>query len=193
VSYLWSFQSFDADHLATLFADPREEPTARLLELVQGDGAGFDDPTLAAKVAAAFVGSGLSYEGLDARAARIADGVVMLIFSPEGYEDELEVEHISPDGVHPSLIKELLGRTERAEVLPLLVSGRRAGQEDPSDCEYCVLSPDEVATLLEEVEAGLSSQRPWSTDYGAEVVDECLREPMRGAEAVRRWVYCQLS
>jgi hypothetical protein len=193
LSYLWSFHSFDADRLATLFADPRDAPTTHVLELTQWEGAGFDDPEYAATIAAEFVGSGLSYEGLDARATRVADEVVMLIFSPEGFEEELQVEHISPDGLQPTHIKELLGRTERAHILPLLVAGRRAGQEQSSDCEYCVLSPDEVTTLLEEVDEGMSAQRPWSIDYGAELLDECLREPMRQAQASHRWVYCQLS
>ena len=193
MSYLWSFHTFEADRLVSLFADPRGEPTTRLLDLTRWDGAGFDDPEYASTIAAEFVRSGLSYDGLDTEATRVADQVVMLIFSPEGFEEELRVEHISPDGVHPTVIKELLGRTQRVDILPTLVAGRRAGQEQSSDCEYCVLSPDEVTTLLGEVDEGMSVQRPWSTDYGAEVLDECLREPMRQAQANHRWVYCQLS
>lgn len=193
MSYLWSFHAFDADRLVTLFADPRGEPTRRLLDLTRWDGAGFDDPAYAATIAADFVRSGLSYDGLDAGATRVADGVVMLIFSPEGFEEELQVEHISPDGVHPTVIKELLGRTQRARLLPTLVAGRRAGQEQSSDCEYCVLSPDEVTNLLEEIAEGMSAPGPWSTGYGAEVLDECLRQPMRQAQINHRWVYCQLS
>lgn len=193
MSYLWSFHSFNADRLLTLFADPQGEPTARLLDLTRWDGAGFDDPENAATVASAFVGSGLSYEGLDAEATQVADQVVMLIFSPEGFENDLEVEHISPDGVHPSVIEELLGRTERARVLPMLVSGRRAGQDAPSGCEYCVLSPAEVSALLDEVDEGVSVPRPWLIEYASDVVEEDLRQPLRLASETGRWVYCQLS
>jgi len=193
VSYLWSFSTFNADRLVALFSDPGGEATARLVELTGWDGAGFDDAGFAASVAASFVASGLSYEGLDSRTTGVADAVVMLIFSPEGFERELEEEHLSDEGVHPLEIKELLSRAPDARVLPVLVSGRRAGQEEPSRCEYCILSPDEVAGLLDEIETALAADRPWPTEDGRKTVEAYLRPPLQVAHAEGRWVYAQLS
>jgi len=128
MSYLWSFATFDANRLLALFADPSGAATARLVELTAWEGAGFDDPVHAADVAARFAGSGLSYEGLDARDARVADQLVMVMFSPEGFEPDLAVEYLSAEGVHPLEINELLARVPDARLLPVLILGRRAGQ-----------------------------------------------------------------
>jgi hypothetical protein len=193
MSYLWSFATFDADRLLALFADPAGAATARLVELTAWEGAGFDDPVHAADVAARFAGSGLSYEGLDARDARVADQLVMVMFSPEGFEPDLAVEYLSAEGVHPLEINELLARVPDARLLPVLILGRRAGQDETSRCEYCVLAPDELGALLREIDRGLADDRPWPTAYGRATVQDHLRQPIQRALEMGSWVYGQLS
>jgi hypothetical protein len=193
VSYLWSFVTFDADRLLGLFGDPAGAATARLVELTASDGAGFDDAAHAADVATRFAGSGLSYEGLDARDARVADGLVMLIFSPEGFERDLAVEYLSDEGVHPLEINELLARVPDARLLPALILGRRAGEDETSRCEYCVLAPDELGVLLQEIDSGLADDRPWPTAYGRATVQDHLRSPIERAVEQGSWVYAELA
>ena len=193
MSYLWSFATFDADRLLALFGDPAGAATARLVELSRWEGAGFDDAANAADVALRFAGSGLSYQGLDARDARVADGLMMLIFSPEGFGRELGIEHLSDDGVHPLEINELLERVPNARLLPVLILGRRAGQDEPSRCEYCVLAPDELGALIGEIDSGLADDRPWPTASGRATLERDLRGPIQRALAQGRWLYGQLS
>jgi hypothetical protein len=193
VSYLWSFSTFDADRLLGLFADPAGAATARLVELIASDGAGFADTARAADVAMRFAGSGLSYEGLDAGDARVADDLVVLIFSPEGFERELGVEHLSDEGIHPLEINELLARVPDARILPTLILGRRAGQDEPGRCEYCVLAPDELGALVREIDSGLADDRPWPTAYGRASVERDLRLPIQRALEQGSWVYGQVS
>ena len=193
MSYLWSFASFDADRLLALFADPAGAATARLVELAGRAGAGFDDPAHAADVARRFAGSGLSYEGLDARDGRVADALVMLIFSTVGFGRELDIENLSDEGVHPLEINELLARVPDASLLTVLILGRRAGQDEPSRCEYCVLAPDELGTLLREINLGLADERPWPTANGRAALQRDLRAPLERALEQGRWVYGRLS
>src|SRR5262245_21251424 len=193
MSYLWSFSTFDAERLLNLFLEPAGPATARLVELCGWDGAGFADPSHAADVARRFAGNGLSYEGLDAADARVADGLVMLIFSHEGFERELGVEHLSDEGVHPLEINELLARVPDARLLPTLILGRRAGQDEASRCEYCVLAPDELGALIREINTGLADERPWPTANGRDALQRDLRTPLERALERGRWVYGKVS
>ena len=193
MSYLWSFATFDADRLLALFRQPAGAGTARLVELSGWEGAGFDDATHAADVAMRFAGNGLSYEGLDADDACVADDLVMLIFSPEGFGGELGVAYLSDEGVHPLEINELLARVPDARLLPGLILGRRAGQDEPSRCKYCVLGPDELGTLLWEIDSGLADGRPWPTAKGRATVQRDLRSPIQRALELGSWVYGRLS
>jgi hypothetical protein len=193
VSYLWSFATFDADRLLSLFGDPAGAATARLVELSGLEATGFDDADRAADVARRFAGSGLSYEGLDAGDARVADKLLMLIFSPEGFARELGVEDLSDQGVHPLEINELLARAPDARLLPALILGRRAGQDEASRCEYCVLAPDELAALVREIDRGLADERPWPTAAGRATLQRDLRAPLERALEQGRWVYGRLS
>ena len=193
MSYLWSFATFDADRLLSLFGDPGGPATTRLIELCAREGAGFDDAAHAADVARRFAGNGLSYEGLEAADARVADALVMLIFSPEGFAQELAVEYLSDEGVHPLEINELLARVPDARLLPAVILGRRAGEDETSRCEYCVLAPDELGALLYEIDSGLADERPWPTALGRDALQRDLRAPLYRAHEQGRWVYGQLS
>ena len=191
MSYLWSFQSFDAERLVSLFADPQGAALARLLEVVESDVDDPQDVEAATSLARRFVAAGLSYEGLDRRESRAADDMVALIFSPEGFAEDLGVAYLSDEGMHPSDIEELIARNPLVAVLPALVRGRRAGQEESTQCEYCVLSPAEVASAIEEVGRAIDSPSPWSTEWAPTNARDFLLQPLIAAGD--RWVYAQLG
>ena len=108
MSYLWSFQSFDADRLTSLFADPDGPALAQLIDLIGSDLAGFDDAIEAASTARAFIASGLSYDSLNIQQSRDADEIVSLDLLAEGLADDLGVAYLSDDGIHPSDVEEVL-------------------------------------------------------------------------------------
>ena len=191
MSYLWSFQSFDAEKLVSLFSDPDGPAMSRLLDLVQSEISGFRDAEAATSVARAFVASGLSYDDLSERQARDADDLIVLIFSPEGFAEDLDVAYLSDEGFHPADVKELLARNPTAAVLPALVRGRRAGQDQPMECEYCFLSPGEVASVIDEVRAAIDAPAPWSEEWARANAEGNLLQPL--ASAGDRWVLGQLG
>jgi hypothetical protein len=128
------------------------------------------------------------------KASRAMDEVIRFAFSPEGFEAELKLEHISPDGVHPSVIAELIQRLNAPKpLLAGLLRGRRYGQTEPADCGYCIFRPEEVSVVLQEVRAACAADFPWSAEYLPELVQECLVEPFAAAEGEVRPVFCHLG
>ena len=192
MSYLWSFASFEPEALARLLGGGHERELDAFVDLV---GTGSDElgPPSDPEVARAVLGSGFSYEGLDARSARTADDIVLAAFSEAGFWDVLAMEAESPDGLHPSIIDELLGRGGGGAMLPLLRTGRRCGEETPSHCEYIVLAPEEVTILLKEVRRAMAAPVLWSAPYVPEVVVECLIEPLQNGVRDGRWVFGSLG
>jgi hypothetical protein len=194
MSYLWSFQSFDAMKLSALFANERGPAADRLRTLVRSDSDefGFDDPDEAAAVADALLASGFSYEGLDRRQARVADEVVALLFLPEGFAPELDVVNLSEEGVHHGDLRELIARNPDARMLQMLVrSGRRAGQDEPVQCEYCILDPTEVASLIDEVRTAIAQPIQWSDEWRKSNSEDFLLSPLLAAGD--RWVFGSLG
>ena len=126
---------------------------------------------------------GLSYSGLTAEQAAMLDQRLMVLFSPEGLEAQLEIEPESPDGVHPSIIEELLQRAQgRVELsyLPVLLHGWRHGVGDlTAKCEYVLLYPEHLPPLAAEIDAVVKLALPWSESYVPEVVDKCLVQVVR--------------
>jgi hypothetical protein len=122
------------------------------------------------------------------------DEAIKFAFSPEGFEAELEIEHLSPDGIHPSVIAELVRRLDApTPLLSALLRGRRFGQTEPAACEYCIFRPDEVSALLHEIRNACVAKATWSADYMPELLQECLVEPFETAQRAGRPVFCDLS
>jgi len=194
MSYLWSFKSFDASKLSALFGNERSPAADRLRTLVRSDSdeSGFDDPDEAALVADALLASGFSYEGFDRRQARVADDVITLIFLSEGFSSELDVVNLSEDGIHHGDLRELVARNPDASMLQILVrSGRRAGQDEPVQCEYCILDPSEVARLIDEVRTAIAEPIEWSDEWRRSNSEDFLLSPLLAAGDL--WLFGSLG
>ena len=192
MSYSWSFHSFSDEAFSNVFGRSSPEQASDFLELVASE-LGDANPEIA-DAARSILMSGISYDGLSPDASRAMDEVIKLAFSPEGFEAELEVEHLSPDGVHPSVIAELVTRLNApVPLLSGLLRGRRFGQAGTADCEYCIFQSDEVSAVLQEVRDACAASGHWSAEYVPELLQECLIEPFETAERVGRPVFCHLS
>jgi hypothetical protein len=192
MSYSWSFASFEPDALARLLGGGHERELDAFVDLV-GSGSDEFGPPSDPLIARALLESGFSYEDFDARSARTADDIVFAAFSPDGFWDLLAMEAESPDGLHPTVIEELLERGGGGAMLPLLRTGRRCGEETPSGCQYVVLSPEEVAILLKETRRAMAAPTRWSAPYLPQVVVECLIEPLERGVREGRWVFASLG
>ncbi len=192
MSYAWSFASFEPDALARLLGGGHDVELDAFVDLVGTGSDEFGSPS-DPEVARALLELGFSYEGFDARSARTADDIVLAAFSEVGFWDVLAMEAESPDGVHPGIIEELLGRSGGGAMLPLLRTGRRCGEETPSPCEYAVLAPEEVTILVKEVRRAMAAPVQWSAPYVPEVVVECLIEPLENGVRDGRWVFASLG
>lgn len=188
----WSFHSFSDEAFGTLFGRGSTEQVNGFLEVVASDQGGLN-PEIA-RASRSMLMSGISYAGASPGDARAMDEVIRLAFSPAGFEAELEVEHLSPDGIHPSVIAELTGRLNApAPLLSGLLRGRRLGQAEPADCGYCIFRPDEVSAVLHEIRNACAAVGAWSAEYVPELLRECLIEPFEIAERAGRPVFCHLS
>jgi hypothetical protein len=189
MSYSWSFHSFSDEAFGKVFGRSSPERVSEFLALVAAEPGGAKT-----EIARSTLTSGISYVGASPAAARATDEVIKLAFSPAGFEAELDVEHLSPDGVHPSVVAELIRRLNApAPLLSGLLGGRRFGQTEPADCEYCIFRPDEVAAVLREVRGARAAGGAWSAEYVPELLQECLIEPFEAAERAGRPVFCHLS
>lgn len=192
MSYLWSFQSFSDEAFRDLFGRSSPEQVGEFLK--SAEYALGDVSQEISDAARSMLMSGISYDGLSPGASRAMDELIKLAFSSEGLEAELEVEHLSPDGVHPSVIEELIGRLDApAPLLAGLLRGRRFGQAEPAGCEYCIFRPEEISAVLQEVRDACAADVTWSADYLPDLLQECLVEPFEAAERAGRPVFCDLS
>ncbi len=190
MAYHWWFASFEAERLFELFADPSGPAVVRMVALAPELQTRLVDPPTAVRVVQTFLASGLSYDDLSLREATAADDLVPEIFSPRGFGAELLVEPLSPAGIPQTLVRELVTRLPSASALKSLISGRRAGQDQPSACAYVVLEPAEVALLIHEVEAALAVWLPWESEGGPQMTRDLLLAPLR--DSVGAWVFGQL-
>ena len=178
MSYLWSFQSFDPAKSQHIFGGG--DPCARdaVVRALTWDEDAFDDVDAVVFVAEWIVSHGITYAGLAGSMRELLDDLIPVIFSPEGLAQELDVRPESPDGVHPSVFEEIIARASghpSLRMLPLFRRGRRHGEtETTSRCEYVILTPDELSTLCEELEAVLGQTVAWSADGLPELIRECL-------------------
>ncbi len=192
MSFAWWFASFEPDALARLLGGGHERELDAFVDLV---GTGSDDfgPPSDPEVARALLESGFSYEGFDARSARTADDIVLAAFSDVGFWDVIAMRAESPDGVGAAVIDELLGRGGGGAMLPLLLTGRRCGEETASPCEYVVLAPEEVTILVKEVRRAMAAPVQWSAPYVPQAVVASLIEPLQNGVRDGRWVFASLG
>ena len=192
MSYAWTFHSFSGEAFGNVFGRSSPRRVGEFQESVAshvGDG----NPEVA-HASRSMLMFGISYDGASPDTLRAMDEVIKFAFSPEGFEAELGVEHLSPDGIHPSVIAGLVRRLNApAPLLSGLLRGRRFGQTEPADCEYCIFSSDEVAAVLQEIRAACAAVGSWSAEYVPELIQECLVEPFETAERAGRPVFCHLS
>lgn len=192
MSYSWSFHSFSDESFGDVFGRSSPQRVGEFLESA-AYALGEVSPEIS-HASRSMLTSGISYDGLSPGASRAMDEVVKLAFSPEGLGAELGVEHLSPDGVHPSVIDELVRRPGApAPLLACLLRGRRFGQAGTADCGYCIFRPGEVSAVLEEIRHACAADAAWSADYLPELLQECLVEPLEAAERAGRPVFCHLS
>ena len=192
MSYSWSFHSFSDEAFSDIFGRSSPQQVDEFHELV-ASAPGGGNPEIV-RASRSMLMSGISYDGASPDASRAMDEVIKLAFSPEGFEAELDVEHLSPDGIHPSVIDELVGRLDAPTPhLSGLLRGKRFGQTEPADCEYCVFRSDEVPAVLQEIRSACAAGGSWSSEYMPELLQECLIEPFETAERAGRPVFCHLS
>ncbi len=175
MSYAWSFNSFAPANLQSIFGGGDSDMEAEIVEAAMEEGLG--EEALIERLAHILVQSKTPYAQLSVKEASALDELIAFLFTPEGLEEQLDVQPESPDFVHPSIIDELISRAAgRAtlRLLPLLQSGRRLGESEPSDCAYCILSSAEVAQLQREVQQVMPLTVAWTEDYMPTVVQECL-------------------
>lgn len=191
MSYSWSFQSFSEKSFRNVFGSSSTEQVDEFLRLATSAG---DPDSKIAPASQSMLMSGISYEGVSPDAARAMNEVIKFAFSPEGLEAELEIEHLSPDGIHPSAVAELIRRQDApTPLLSGLLRGRRFGQIEPAGCEYCIFRPDEVSAVLQETREARAAGVPWSAEYMPELLQKCLIEPFEAVESAGRPVFYDLS
>ena len=166
MSIMWSFCSFDWSRWQSIFGGDTEEAKRSVVESVTWDDGVYADPDAAVRIAQKLVTSGFSYEGLSPPEEKMLDKIVNGFFCPEVLEECLGFEYESPDGLHISVVKELIarGKAEELPFLSLLTTGRRLhgrGVPDVSS-RYLILSETETSQLRRETQRVLESPAPWS-------------------------------
>jgi len=102
----------------------------------------------------------------------------------------------SPDGVHCSLVGEMIARgggSRDLVLLPLLLEGRRLGSPRVDHCEYCVFTPDEVRRMREEIDYCFSANAPWSGPDARDFADVGLRTVFATIAAKGKGAFCSLG
>jgi len=192
MSYAWSFHSFSDEAFRDVFGRSSPQQVDEFLKSAEY-ALGDVSPEIS-HASRSMLMSGISYASASPDASRAMDEVIKHAFSPEGLEAELEVKYLSPDGIHPSVIDELVRRLDApAPLLTGLLRGRRYGHAESADCGYCIFRPGEVSAVLHEIRNACAADAAWSADYLPDLLQECLVEPFEAAERSGRPVFCHLS
>jgi hypothetical protein len=186
---MWSFYSYSPVQFASFFGSNQTDAVGQVVDAVTWDEGAWEDVDAASSLAETIAMHGIRYTGLSDEEARMLDDMIPMLFSPQGLAEQLEVEAESPDGLHPSVVKELIrvgGKSASANLLRILVAGRRFGEQIPSDCGYCFLSTAETGGLLTEVRGVLAVGGPWSSSAVPEIVESCLAGVLESATKQQR-------
>jgi hypothetical protein len=190
---MWWFYSYDPKRFAAYFDGSVLDAARQVADAVTWDDGAWRDPSAPHRLAAQIAAGGIRYDGLPDADTTALDQMLPMLFAPEGLAEQWDVTPESPDGLHPSVILELLPRVAGAMLLPVLIDGRRFGAATPSACEYCFLSLADCERLAVEVEQALESDGPWSAAWVPDVVNECLVVPLRSASSKGRPVFGSLG
>jgi len=173
------------DDEGTEFPDPSDDLEAYL------DAVCLQAPERVVRMARRICASGISYKGLDRCEAAELDSMIVGFFCLEGLEALLQYKIEHRNGLHGSVLAELLSRARPSggflgmgskEGFPVSLAtafntGRRIGTTQAPDSSgvYFVLRTSEVPLALQEVDALLALDRPWRTPEFRDAIDEELR------------------
>jgi hypothetical protein len=167
MSMMWCLFGYSQTGFDRVFGggDPDIESIA--VDGVLWNEGAFKKPEVVERLTRALVRGGVDYARLHSDEKALLDEVLCMLFMPEGgLVDLLEIEPLSPEGLHPIFVQELVERSRRTRhlrKLPYLVTGRRFGDGKPDETSsYCHFSPQEAAELLDEVRAGMSVAVGWA-------------------------------
>jgi len=176
MSHLWNFVSFDKKCFDSLFGAKTQ---AAYETIIAADAAanGVDELDDEEELALCrrLSEQGIFYDGLDEYSADQLDEIICCLFSPDGLEEELNIEYESPDGVHYSTITELVSRLPPATSpnLSQLLNGLRYGTNTLQG-NYLILSPEQQQTLLGEIKQAYAAAVTWSDEVHRDITQECL-------------------
>lgn len=196
MSHLWSFSTYSPSRLRSFFEGSSAEISRRLTDAVMWDEDSWDDHESLQRLVERVSREGLQCAGRTSQESECLDQMIQMVFSPEGLAEEFEVESESPDGLHPSVVRELLSRKNDSgnlTLLPVLLSGRRFGVTELSECDYCFLSVSECEQLSSGISALMAGRNSWSQPWIPEVVEECLLGPLRSAVEKERPLFGALG
>jgi hypothetical protein len=120
--------------------------------------------------------SGLSYAGLSEPESQILDQRLKVLFSPWGFDEQLDLEHESPEPYsHMVEVEDRMPEDAEVRFLPMLRFGWRYGTTDlEAEPEYFIFHPDHAEKLAEEINLVMTNPAPWSDPVIAEIVDQNL-------------------
>jgi len=132
--------------------------------------------------------NGLSYTSLSEPEARILDHRLKVLFSPWGFEEELDIEHESAEPYsHMMELEDRVPKTIELRFLPMLRFGWRYGTtEMEAEPEYFILHPEHVEALAEEVTSAMANPEPWSDALLREMVEQKLQQVLASVTSKRR-------
>ena len=178
---MWWFYTFDITKFENLVGSKNETIAQTVIEAATWE----DENEELSRAASNLVMNGFDADNCSEDNLKTYDELFQILFSPEGLSDELDIKPISPDGVHPSLIVEMLEHAKDTSMTQMLInlkSGRRYKQVFTSDCEYCILTTNEVAALHNEVEKIINHGHNWSEQSYPSVLKECLLDVLTTAQ-----------
>ena len=193
MSWLWHFYSYSQPAFDAYLGGGRAGAVEEVVDAVAWDGWAWADPVVIRRLAERVAHRGISYAGLTRHEAECLDELIPALFAPEGLAAQWDVVPESPDGLHPSVVQEMMRRAAGAALLPILLSGRRYGAVEPCACGYCLLSSSEAEQMAAEAERTLASTRAWSGAWVPGVVRDCLLDPLRSAFAKGRTLIGKLG
>jgi len=175
----WTFHSFSMEKFLHHFGHSTPEEAEQLIATAtweeRDSGANVDMEAIR-RILGRVATSGLSYTDLSDPDAQILDKRLKVLFSPWGFEEQLDLEHESPEPyTHLIEVEDRMPKDAEVRFLPMLRFGWRYGTTDlEAEPEYFIFHPDHVEKLAEEIKLLMTNPVPWSDPIIAEIVDQNL-------------------
>ena len=180
----WTFHSFSMERFLHYFGHSTAEEASRMIEVAtweeKDNGASVDMEQIS-RILKQVATTGLSYNGLSEPDAVILDRRLKVLFSPWGFEEELDLEHESPEPyAHVLEMEERVPKTIDLRFMPMLRFGWRYGTtEMDAEPEYFILHPEHVGALASEVSSAMANPEPWSDELFAELAEQNLVQVLK--------------